>query len=57
VGIRGGEGGGLSSSLFGCFGGVRLLVCLNGCGVVLSVGVLEGGCGVGGFPLPVHDVF
>ncbi len=52
-----GGGGGLSSSLFGCFGDVRLLVWLNGCGVVLSVGGLEGGCRVGGFPLPAHDVF
>ena len=33
MGVR---GGGLSSSLFGCFGAVQLLVCLNGCGVVLS---------------------
>ena len=54
MGVRGGEGGVFHRR---CFGGVRLLVCLKGCGVVLSVGVLEGGCGVGGFPLSVHDVF
>ena len=36
-GFRGG-GGVFHRRRFGCFGGVRLLVCLRGCGVVLSVG-------------------
>ena len=56
VGVRGGEGWVFHRRRL-VVGVVRLLVCLNGCGIVLSVGGLEGGCRVGGFPLSVHDVF